>query len=173
MNKASTLHTKWGTASLKRGYYFITSTKEGNKNKPLHRLFYEDFWGVKLPQEIVVHHKDGNKTNNCILNLEAMHITTHSKLHNTGENNVMYNKKHPQEVIEKMSITRSNSNNTTGYYRVYKHKNAHYPNGFIYRYNYLTEDKRRKYISSIDISKLEEKVKSKGLPWVKFNEVEV
>lgn len=82
----ATLHTKFGTAKLgDDGYYKITSSGEGNHNKFLHRLIYEDFWGVKLIPQIYIHHKDGNKSNNCILNLEAMLGSTHSKLHNLGK----------------------------------------------------------------------------------------
>lgn len=79
------LHTKFGTAKIhKNNYYMITSHKEGNNGKLLHRLIYEDFWNVKLPQEIHVHHKDGNKINNCILNLEAITKAEHTYLHMKG-----------------------------------------------------------------------------------------
>ena len=171
MNNPSTLHTKWGTARVNNhGYYHITSKKEGNCNKILHRLIWEDFWGVKLPTEIHIHHKDRNKLNNCILNLEAMHSTEHLKLHNTGENNSMFNKKHSEDILEKISINRSESTNTTGYYRVYKHKHNRCIQGFLYRYAYFTEDKTRKYISSVDIDTLKEKVLAKGLPWLELSD---
>lgn len=100
-----TLHTKFGLACLNkgRGYYQICSTKEGNFNKQLHRLIYETFWGITLPQEIQIHHIDENKTNNCILNLEAMTESEHHKLHNQGKNNPFYGKHHTEETKKKLS----------------------------------------------------------------------
>lgn len=81
------LHTKFGIAKLQsNGYYHITSYKEGNYGKRLHRLIWESIWG-KIPKNWVIHHVDGNKTNNCILNLWGMDKTYHNKLHNTGKNN--------------------------------------------------------------------------------------
>ena len=56
------VHTKWGSARVnKKGYYQISSRKEGNRGKYLHRLIYEDFWGVNLPKQIHIHHKNGDK----------------------------------------------------------------------------------------------------------------
>lgn len=43
------LHTKFGTAKLDEYYYRITSTKEDNHNKYLHRLIFENFYG-EIPQ---------------------------------------------------------------------------------------------------------------------------
>lgn len=57
--------------------------------------------------------------------------------------------------------------NTSGYYRVHKHKNSKYKQGFFLTYRYY-ENGKRKTIASVDIEKLEEKVKSRGLPWIKF-----
>lgn len=43
MNKK--LHTKWGTAKINSdGYYVITSRKEGNNGKRLHRLIARDYF---------------------------------------------------------------------------------------------------------------------------------
>ena len=75
------LHTKFGTAKIIGDYYKISSGKEGNNNKALHRLIYEDFYGVTLPSEIDVHHKDDNKLNNCICNLEALTHADHASEH--------------------------------------------------------------------------------------------
>ena len=44
---------------------------------------WEQQWG-KLPKGWVVHHIDGNKTNNCILNLQGMSKEDHVKLHHIG-----------------------------------------------------------------------------------------
>ena len=60
-----TLHSKYGTAKISNdGYYRISSGKEGNNRKYLHRLIFEDFYGP-IPENCHVHHKDGNKLNIC------------------------------------------------------------------------------------------------------------
>ena len=156
----SSLITKFGTAKLHHtGYYVIKTREKGNHNKALHRLIYEDFWGVKLPKEIHVHHKDGNKTNNCILNLEAMTMQEHVALHNSGE----------KLSIKSRKI--SNAKNTSGYYRVSKLIHPQCKQGFTWRYVYYEDDKQ-KAICSVSFEKLEQKVKSKGLEWFKLSEME-
>ena len=78
------LHTKYGTANIgSHGYYRITSEKEGNCHKLLHRLIFEDFYGY-IPDNFIVHHKDGNKLNNCIMNLELISKNNHASLHHDG-----------------------------------------------------------------------------------------
>ena len=42
------IDTKFGKATILNGYYRITSTKEGNNNKSLHRLIFEDFYQSPL-----------------------------------------------------------------------------------------------------------------------------
>ena len=181
------LHTKWGTAKLNnRNYYQISTTKEGNSKKYLHRLIYEEFWGVKLPTEIHIHHKDGNKLNNCILNLEALTPVEHYSKHK-GENHPMYGRNLSEETKKKISESRkgekhplygkhhsketrqkiSKSQNTTGYFRVTKQNTSNCKQGFIWQYSYCVEGKQ-KAIRSVDINKLKEKVISKGLEWRKY-----
>lgn len=63
----------------------------------------------------------------------------------------------------------SNYPNPSGYYRVSKIYDKKYRQGFIWTYNYR-EDGHRKKISSVDLGKLEEKVKSRGLVWYKIGE---
>ena len=107
----------------------------------------------------------------------------------SGKNHPMYGKKHTQESREKMSEALSGENhpnygkkfsedrrkkiskaqNTTGYYRVYKQKRTDYKKGFRYVYQYYDDDKKRHEISSVDIKKLEKKIKDKGLLWLKFD----
>ena len=155
------LNTRYGKARLhKRGYYVIFSTKEGNKNKILHRLIYEEFWGVKLPREIYVHHKDGNKLNNCILNLEAMHARHHQRMHNLGA-------KKTKESHDKISKKQSKNQNTSGYFRVIK-RNAKNKQGFTYVYQYYDESHKRRRICSADIDKLKRKVLAEGFEWIEY-----
>ena len=154
------ISTKFGTASINNGgYYHITSRKEGNTNKKLHRLIYEDFWGVKLPEEIYVHHIDGDKLNNCILNLEAIHASDHQRMHNLGA-------KKSKESCDKISKKQSKNQNTSGYFRVSKLKTSS-KQGFTWAYQYYVDGKR-KNISSVDIVKLKEKVLAKGLEWIEY-----
>ena len=75
------MDTKFGKAYVgNHGYYVVTSAAEGNHNKLLHRLIFEDFYG-KIPDGCHIHHKDGVKTNNCIMNLQIMTESQHHKLH--------------------------------------------------------------------------------------------
>lgn len=46
-----------------------------------HRVIMEDHLGRKLHVDEVVHHKDGNKTNNVIANLEVLPRAAHTSLH--------------------------------------------------------------------------------------------
>lgn len=155
------LHTKWGTARVSdTGYYKITSSKEGYHNKKLHRLIYEDFYGVELPSEISIHHKDGDKLNNCILNLEAMMKGAHHKHHNTGNT-----------LSEETKVKMSKSKSQSKYYRVAKHPCNRCVQGFTWKYRYVDEYGNRKSLSSVSIDKLKEKVISKGLEWIELDEV--
>ncbi len=94
------LHTKFGNATVSTsGYYKITSTKEGNPGKFLHRLIFEDFYG-EIPEGYQVHHKNEDKTDNCILNLQLIRPHEHYVLHKKG-------KIHSDEAKKKMSENNS------------------------------------------------------------------
>ena len=198
------MKTKYGNAKInKHGYYVITTNKENNHNKYLHRLIAEDYFGEWINEPDPngdrwhIHHIDGDKTNNCVLNLEPIPERDHKNLHNKGrtfseetkqkmseahkgENNYIYGKtlseEHKQKISESLTgrtfsddsmMKMSKAQNTSGYYRVIKAKNKQYKQGFIWRYQYF-EDGKYKYITSIDINKLEQKVKAKGLKWRKI-----
>lgn len=164
------LHTKWGNANIDTdGYYRITSKKEGNHNKLLHRLIWEDFYNTEVPKGYVIHHRNGDKLCNCILNLQLMRWGEHTYLHihhngNYGEKNPFYGKQHSLDSLVKMS---KGHNNTSGYLRVTKRECNTCKQGFRWEYKYV-ENGKRKAISSTTIDKLEEKVKSKGLEWKKI-----
>lgn len=67
-------------------------------------------------------------------------------------------------------INQSKAANSSGYYRVVIRKDKRYASGqrFCYKYN---EGNKTRVISSVDIKKLEKKIKEKGLPWFKLDEV--
>ncbi|WP_405323587.1 NUMOD3 domain-containing DNA-binding protein [Methanobrevibacter sp.] len=69
------------------------------------------------------------------------------------------------ESRKKMSEAQSKTNTTTGFYLVSKKKHSKYRQGFMWGYNYLDDEGKRKSIFSISLSKLEEKVKAKDLHW--------
>lgn len=79
------------------------------------------------------------------------------------------NKKRSSEIKEKISLTVSNNNNTSGFYRVYKRKSKDCKQGFIYCYRYYDNDGNRKAITSTNIKKLEQKVKAQNLKWLKLD----
>ena len=65
----------------KNGWYFTVNlyTKGGEKRKTvrIHRLVYEAFVG-DIPKGFHIHHKDGNRQNNRIDNLELLHPAEHA-----------------------------------------------------------------------------------------------
>ena len=97
-----------------------------------------------------------------------------------SENNARYwkGKNRPNETKKKMSDAHkgnklsdetkyklSEIRNTSSYFRVTKHKNKKLKQGYNWVYQYYGEDGKQKNISSVDIEKLEEKVKAKDLEW--------
>lgn len=78
------VNTEYGTANLSHGYLRITSYKEGNYGKAVHRLVFEDYYNYELDITDEVHHIDGNKLNNDPLNLVRMSKSDHTALHMTG-----------------------------------------------------------------------------------------
>lgn len=56
-------------------------TKGAHKGKMIHRLVMEKFIGRELFSHEVVHHIDGDKSNNSIDNLALMTTSAHARLH--------------------------------------------------------------------------------------------
>ena len=63
--------------------YIQGYNKKGNVKE--HRYIMEQYLGRRLNTDEVVHHKDGNKLNNNINNLEVMKRGEHSRLHRRKE----------------------------------------------------------------------------------------
>ena len=144
---SSKIKTKYGNASLTwKGYYKITSSKEGNYLKFLHRVIYEDYYKVTVLDYAVVHHLDGNPKNNNIENLTLMLKSEHTKYH---QSNI---KKQKKKYKDK-----------TGLYQVSINKAKH-PHKIKFAYNCKINGKQ-KVITSINLNKLYYKVISKGLKW--------
>lgn len=95
------LKTIYGNGYLKdNGYYAITGGKY--RGKYLHRLIYEKNYG-KIPKGYIIHHKDGNKLNNCIMNLELIKFTSHNSLHH--KNKIVSDEtKNKQSIVKKGKI---------------------------------------------------------------------
>ena len=85
------------------------------------------------------------------------------KGNNSGKNNPNFGKPRSKQVREKIS----KAMNSTGFFCVSKKKSCRVKQGFIYSYSYF-EGGKRKNITSINIKKLEKKVKKKGLEWKKL-----
>lgn len=188
------MRTKYGIASLdSQGYYQISSSKEGNKGKKLHRLIWEDFYNKKIPKGYVIHHLNGDKTDNRIQNLQCVSRSNHIIFHNKnisdetrkkrseskkGVKNPNYGKKASYETRRKMSESSktphtdehnenvSRAKNTTGYYRV--SKRVHNTGRVQWRYSYYKNGKTHEIVKN-SLSELGEVVKGKGLKWKKFD----
>jgi len=59
---------------------YITVSSEGDRYQ-VHRRVMENHIGRKLSTKELVHHKDGNRKNNSIENLEILSRSEHMKIH--------------------------------------------------------------------------------------------
>lgn len=158
--------TKFGNASLNAGgYYRITSAKEGNCGKLLHRLIFEDFYNIKLDKEfpngVVIHHIDKNRTNNEIWNLDLMPLKEHTSMHKSGKKHHQYGK----SPSHRTRLKQSKSCSKTGYFRVNKRKDLTCSQGFIWVYHYKDDGGNSKCILRVNLKDLKEAVLQKGLEW--------
>lgn len=129
----------------------------------------QNFLGKKHKQESkdkISKSKIGDK--NPMKNPEIAKKVSKTLKGKRGPETSFYGKHHSESTKKQISHKKSHQQNTSGYYRVYKSKTNACKQGFCYRYRYYDNDGKRKYISSVDIKRLEEKVKKAGLEWVKF-----
>ena len=109
----------------------------------------------------------------------------HNKLHWTGEKSPHYGKKASPELLKKLSeshmgipqsmeskLKNSLSKNSTGIFRVGKHKRPKVKQGFTWSYSYY-KDGVQKQIERVNLNDLEKEVKSRGLEWIYLEEVNV
>lgn len=73
------------------GYVSVTLHNDNGEQKTikLHRIIWETANG-SIPNGYDIHHKDHNRTNNSISNLEMIHQSEHRGNHIKGENNPNY-----------------------------------------------------------------------------------
>ena len=77
---------KGGTIIRKDGYHMvrvgvISKKSKGARYKLLHRIVMEIHLGRPLLRSEIVHHKDGDKGNNRLRNLEVLTQSIHAKIH--------------------------------------------------------------------------------------------
>lgn len=48
-----------------------------------HRWYYQNYYGIEISKDMVIHHIDFNSLNNNIENLQMMSRKEHTKLHNS------------------------------------------------------------------------------------------
>lgn len=170
----STITTKYGRARLNDKHYRISSEKEGNLGKYVHRLVFEEFYQCEIPDDWVIHHEDGDPTNNEIWNLVPMTVSEHSTLHTKQmseeitkrfselHKGIPKSESHKKKIAETICL----KNNTTGYYRVRKE----HTNGKLgYRYRWWKNGKL-KSISRKNIPDLKKEVLARGLEWFEIKD---
>lgn len=65
-----------------------------------HRLIWEKAYG-EIPEGYIIHHIDGNKSNNDLSNLQMMSREEHSRLHGKLNSNLITPKKMSEEQYKK------------------------------------------------------------------------
>jgi len=92
-----------------RGYFYVHLFKNNkSKNKRIHVLVFEAFNNYKLTNDECVHHRDENKVNNDLENLQLITKKEHNILHNKGENNPMFGKMRSGEKSGHHTLTEQN-----------------------------------------------------------------
>ena len=78
---------------INKGYLLIQLTIDGKRKAyRVHRLVWQTFVG-DIPESYHIHHKDENKTNNNLDNLECLSASVHIHNTNSGENHPFFGKK--------------------------------------------------------------------------------
>lgn len=75
------VRTKYGTVTEKNGWYYISSNEHGHRGKALHRVIYEDYHKCTLLPWANIHHRNFNKHDNRIENLQLLSASEHQKIH--------------------------------------------------------------------------------------------
>lgn len=82
-----------GHINKNNGYVSVTLHSDNGIQKTIkaHRIIWETAYG-DIPKGYDIHHKDHNRTNNSISNLEMIEHSTHRSNHIKGSNNPNYHK---------------------------------------------------------------------------------
>lgn len=95
--------TVFGNARINSsGYYWITSSKEGNKGKLLHRLIWEYYYGKSVPEGYDIHHLNLDKFDNRIQNLQCVEHGLHIKFHSMNRSDETLKKMSESKMSEKI-----------------------------------------------------------------------
>ena len=140
----------------------LIAKRKGNSMKGRNNPNYEKDFSKNKNPFFGKKHSQESKEKMRIAKLGKKFSTNHKENISKG----LKGKKHSL----KRQINKSKSQNTTGYFRVTKQVAKSAKNGYNYRYSYYDENNKRHFINSVDIKKLEKKVKSKGLPWIKLDD---
>lgn len=84
---------------------------------------------------------------------------------NERRNEHAYLQKHKEKLCKDYYIKQSLAQNSSGIFRVTKANCPNCEQGFTWKYQYYDEKGNKKTISSVDLQKLEQKVKKQGLEW--------
>ena len=75
------VQTKYGTVTEKNGWYYISSNEHGHRGKALHRVIFEDYHKCTLLPHANIHHRNFNKHDNRIENLQLLSASERQKIH--------------------------------------------------------------------------------------------
>lgn len=161
--KMTLMKTEFGNVKLQEstGYLHVTSKKEGNHHKKLHRLIWEKHYRKPVPKGYVIHHIDRNPVNNQINNLQCVEERLHTQYHNRLKNFKQYGYRRPSEETK---LRMSKHQNTSGYFRVVIRTRG---NTDYYEYHYY-ENGKRKSITRKSIKLLKEEVLKRNLKWIEY-----
>lgn len=167
--------TKYGNAKTDiGGYYRITTRKEGNHGKMLHRLIWEDHYGKPVPDGYDIHHINLDKRDNRIQNLQCVEHNLHMRFHSRNiseETRKKISEKNKGRPCSKETRKRiSKARNTSGIMNVYKEKRKDCKHGYLWRYRYY-ENGKQINIRRANLDDLEKEVKKRGQPWIKIEEI--
>ena len=80
INKKMNLQINWKHYYINANGYLV-NCEDRNNPYLVHRKIMEDYIGRKLKNNEIVHHKDMNKLNNDISNLQIVSRSEHAKIH--------------------------------------------------------------------------------------------
>lgn len=77
--------------------FYLCGNYFQHNGRRLHRTVWEHFYGA-IPEGYDIHHKDKDRANNQVWNLEMMSDAEHSRLHGTDPAHEEYRKRHIEDI---------------------------------------------------------------------------